>query len=172
MESEPTALWYASRDPHEPPDAVATLADPPAEGSIASGTRPTASPGPTALPSDGSSDDGEAGFPVDHPLLAKYWRPSERLAIVLHWFFLCAQEGRDVPIAEAVASWEGEAGKEWRSERFWRDMKDQEAEIERHKYYLSRDAGHDVGREFAEDDWLKKHGEAWRQWREEDIETL
>ena len=27
------------------------------------------------------------------------------------------------------------------------------AEIERHKYFLSEKAGHDVGWEFAEDDW-------------------
>jgi hypothetical protein len=31
------------------------------------------------------------------------------------------------------------------------------AEIERHKYLLSEQAGHDVGWEFAEKDWLANH---------------
>ena len=33
---------------------------------------------------------------------------------------------------------------------------DEIAEIERHKYFLSEKAGHDVGWEFAEDDWRAK----------------
>ena len=36
-------------------------------------------------------------------------------------------------------------------------------EIERHKYYLSEQQGHDVGWEFAEQDWEVNYGNAWRQ---------
>ena len=36
-------------------------------------------------------------------------------------------------------------------------------EIERHKYYLSEQQGHDVGWEFAEQDWEANYGNAWRQ---------
>jgi len=34
------------------------------------------------------------------------------------------------------------------------------AEVERHKYFLSEQAGHDVGWEFAEQDWREKFGPA------------
>jgi|GEM_PF-5395843 len=36
------------------------------------------------------------------------------------------------------------------------------AEIERHKYFLSEKAGHDVGWEHAADDWEANHAEAFR----------
>lgn len=36
------------------------------------------------------------------------------------------------------------------------------AEIERHKYFLSEKAGHDVGWEFAEQDWESKYGAQFR----------
>ena len=36
-------------------------------------------------------------------------------------------------------------------------------EIERHKYFLSEQAGHDVGWEFAEQDWEEQHGRAFRK---------
>jgi len=36
-------------------------------------------------------------------------------------------------------------------------------EIERHKYYLSEQQGHDVGWEFAEQDWEANYASAWRQ---------
>ena len=37
------------------------------------------------------------------------------------------------------------------------------AEIERHKYFLSEKAGHDVGWETAEQDWELNHAEQFRQ---------
>ncbi|NND99283.1 MAG: hypothetical protein HKN47_18340, partial [Pirellulaceae bacterium] len=36
------------------------------------------------------------------------------------------------------------------------------AEIERHKYFLSEQAGHDVGWECAEQDWEANHAEQYR----------
>ena len=36
------------------------------------------------------------------------------------------------------------------------------AEIERHKYFLSEKAGHDVGWEFAEHDWDEHHAHDYR----------
>ena len=39
-------------------------------------------------------------------------------------------------------------------------------DIERHKYFLSQHAGHDVGFEAAADDWLQHHAEAFRQDRQ------
>lgn len=37
------------------------------------------------------------------------------------------------------------------------------ADIERHKYFLSEKAGHDVGWEAAEQDWLAHHAKQFRQ---------
>ena len=37
------------------------------------------------------------------------------------------------------------------------------SEIEKHKYFLSEKAGHDVGWEFAEQDWESKFAEQFRQ---------
>jgi hypothetical protein len=37
------------------------------------------------------------------------------------------------------------------------------AEIERHKYFLSEKAGHDIGWEAAEQDWELHHAEQFRQ---------
>ena len=41
-------------------------------------------------------------------------------------------------------------------------------QIEKHKYYLSQRAGHDVGLEFAVRDWLNRCAAQWRQQRLED----
>ena len=38
-----------------------------------------------------------------------------------------------------------------------------QAEIERHKYFLSESAGHDVGWEFAEQDWDENYAVAYRR---------
>ena len=43
------------------------------------------------------------------------------------------------------------------------------AEIERHKYFLSEKAGHDVGWDFAEQDWEENHGPMFRQAQRIDI---
>ena len=37
------------------------------------------------------------------------------------------------------------------------------AEIERHKYFLSEEAGYDVGWEFAEKDWEENYGTQFRK---------
>ena len=36
------------------------------------------------------------------------------------------------------------------------------AEIERHKYFMSEEAGHDVGWERAEKDWEENHAQEYR----------
>lgn len=40
-------------------------------------------------------------------------------------------------------------------------------EIEQHKWFMSQQAGHDVGYEVARQDWLERHGLQWRQQRQE-----
>ncbi|MCC6144184.1 MAG: hypothetical protein IT368_10305 [Candidatus Hydrogenedentes bacterium] len=38
-------------------------------------------------------------------------------------------------------------------------------EIEKHKYFLSLERGHDVGFEFAKADWISRYAPTWRQAR-------
>jgi len=97
--------------------------------------------------------------------------PSERRAIIVHQFYLGLEQRRDVTIEEAIASGEMGPCKKWRRQKMSRDMKAQEREIERHKYLMSEQAGHDVGWEVARDDWLKHHAAAWRRWWEERPES-
>ncbi len=40
-------------------------------------------------------------------------------------------------------------------------------EVERHKYFLSRERGYDVGFEMARNDWLEHHAPAWRRRRQQ-----
>lgn len=44
--------------------------------------------------------------------------------------------------------------------------------IEVHKYYLSLGAGHDVGLEYAIQDWTANHAEQWRRERQERMLAL
>ena len=48
--------------------------------------------------------------------------------------------------------------------------KDEIAEIERHKYFLSERMGYDVGWKFAEQDWVDKYADAWRTTPEDTFE--
>ena len=41
------------------------------------------------------------------------------------------------------------------------EMGDLEMELDKHKYYLSQRFGFDVGKEFAEKDYLQNHLNAW-----------
>jgi hypothetical protein len=43
--------------------------------------------------------------------------------------------------------------------------REENAEIERHKYFLSEKQGYDVGWECAEQDWDAKFAESWRKQR-------
>jgi len=45
-------------------------------------------------------------------------------------------------------------------------------QIERHKYYLSQRAGHDVGFEAALEDWIEHHAAVWRKRRQEHMLSL
>ena len=103
--------------------------------------------------------------PLCSPLFANYW-PSEKRAILVHRFFLALERKHDVPLEEAVRSWEAGPAKQWRSEKMRRDAREQLREIERHKYHLSQKAGYDVGWERAAQDWVEKHAGDWRSWWE------
>jgi hypothetical protein len=124
-------------------------------------------PGEEASPAEPDATEvPEEEFATTHPLLAQYF-PSERRAIVVHWFFLCADENRRVPGSEAIGRWEGGPAKSWRKRKFWEDMHVQLNEIDRHKYLLSEKAGRDVGWEFAAEDWIRKYSADWRAWWEQ-----
>ena len=101
-----------------------------------------------------------------HPRLSRYW-PSERRAILAHRFYLSIEGECTISIECAIQSWESGAGRDWRADKARRDGDEQMREIERHKYLLSQQAGHDVGWELAAKDWVARHAAEWRRWWEE-----
>ena len=103
---------------------------------------------------------------TDHPRLARYW-PSERRAILAHRFYLGLEGECRISVEFAIQSWESGPSREWRADKARRDGKQQKREIERHKYLLSQEIGHDVGWDAAAEDWVIRHAAAWRVWWEE-----
>ena len=45
-------------------------------------------------------------------------------------------------------------------------------EIEQHKYFMSKERGHDVGFEEAAQDWLEHHAQAWREARQQKMLSM
>ena len=102
---------------------------------------------------------------LNDPLLRDYC-PSERRAILVHRYFLGLEIERSPGLAEAIDSWEQRVAKGWRREKMRRDAEAQLFEIEKHKYFLSKQAGCDVGWDVAAHDWITQHAPAWRAWWE------
>ena len=118
------------------------------------------------VPTCGPAHLSVGSDPLRHPLLAKYL-PSERRAILVHRFYLALEARRDVLLEEALRSWESGICMPWRREKMLRDSQAQLKEIEKHKYHLSQRLGHDVGWEFAAEDWVQSHAASWREWWEQ-----
>ncbi|NDC80572.1 MAG: DUF4032 domain-containing protein [Verrucomicrobia bacterium] len=57
----------------------------------------------------------------------------------------------------------------FRNSALYREFLLEREEILRHKWYLSEQAGHDVGFEKALLDWIVKHRAEWRNLREKEI---
>jgi len=57
----------------------------------------------------------------------------------------------------------------FRNSALYREFLLEREEILRHKWYLSEQAGHDVGFEKALLDWIVKHRSEWRTVREKEI---
>lgn len=106
-----------------------------------------------------------ARFPGDPELVG--YSLSERRAILDHRFYLSIDFRREASLLEAIRSWESGVGLPWRCEKMRRDRTAQLKEIERHKYYLSMQSGHDIGWDLATIDWVRNHAAAWRDWWEQ-----
>ncbi len=52
------------------------------------------------------------------------------------------------------------------------EAEEERQEIERHKWYESQKAGHDIGLDLARVDWRLKHRAGWRKaWREKHVRS-
>ena len=128
------------------------------------------------MPRDEQSGKGTLGCPLsDHEfysntLLKAYW-PSERRAIIQHSMTLSEELRRHASLQEALESWESGVARNWRKKKMSWDTEKQIAEIERHKWFLSQNAGHDVGFENAAADWVANYAAKWRVWGEEQPES-
>ena len=103
---------------------------------------------------------------VDLPKQLSDYSPSEQRAIRVHRYYLGIEYRREPSIQETIQSWENRFARSWRRQKSLRDLQAQLREIERHKYFLSKTAGHDVGWEAAAKDWIGSHAGAWREWWE------
>ncbi|MGQ9590087.1 MAG: hypothetical protein ACUVYA_07310 [Planctomycetota bacterium] len=115
-------------------------------------------PSPSVLPCGGLQPETEKRLGA--------YSPAEQKAILDHRFFLSIELARQATIEETLASWESHVSREWRREKSCRDRMAQFKEIERHKYYLSLQSGHDIGWDLATLDWVRNHAAAWREWWE------
>ena len=91
--------------------------------------------------------------------------PAEYEAIDVHKYYLSEKAGYDVGMEFAVADWLRNHSIEWRKRRSREDNHLQIQEIEKHKWIESKKAGRDLGDQAALD-WVIKHAESWRRWRE------
>lgn len=74
----------------------------------------------------------------------------------------------DQPVADDVLirKWEGGPAPRWRRAKAKRDSALQVHEIEKHKYCVSKERGHDIGGDAAAQDWVSKYARLWREWWE------
>jgi len=107
----------------------------------------------------------------EHHALEGFW-PAEQRAILWFRVELRSHLQRSVTVEETLDRWQKGPGAEWRREKMRIDLQQQICEIELHKYLLSETAGFDVGWEHAATDWVRRYAATWREWWEEQPDSL
>ena len=92
--------------------------------------------------------------------------PAELRAIEEHKYFMSREQGREVPIEDAIADFLRRYEADWKREKMRGDTYAQIAEIERHKYLRSQAEGRDIGRAAAAAEWCARYAHIWREERE------
>lgn len=121
-------------------------------------------------PSAVSVKDKITDHSTDSPLLAAF-SPSERRAILFFQRHLSFQEEATPDLETVIVSWQSRCASAWRREKMRRDVKEQIAQIDQHRYFLGIELQREVKPEAAALDWIEKHAEAWREWWEEQPES-
>jgi len=91
--------------------------------------------------------------------------PAEFKAVLDHKFFMGVDLKRDVTLEEAIIDFVLLYMDAWLREKTARDNKEQAAEIEKHIFLKSKEAGRDIHAEAIEE-WHRIHAKAWRDYWE------
>lgn len=92
--------------------------------------------------------------------------PAELIAILEHKRAMSERQGKEVTIEQAIEHFILHFRADWLKEKQHRDSQDQRHEIEKHKYFRSKDEGRDIGKAAAAEEWCAKYAHIWRAERE------
>jgi phosphotransferase system HPr (HPr) family protein len=92
--------------------------------------------------------------------------PAELGAILEHRRSMADKQGKEISLEQAIEHFILHVRADWLKEKLHRDAQAQREEIERHKYYRSKDEGRDIGRAVAAEEWCEKYAHIWRAERE------
>jgi len=92
--------------------------------------------------------------------------PAELVAILEHKRVMTEKQGKEVTIEQAIEHFILHLRADWlRDKQHW-DSLNQRGEIEKHKYFRSKDEGRDIGKAAAAEEWCAKYAHIWRAERE------
>lgn len=92
--------------------------------------------------------------------------PAELNAILEHKRSMSAKQGVEVTLEQAIEHFILHLRADWLKEKQHRDVQAQREEIEKHKYFRSKDEGRDIGKATAAEEWCAKYAPIWRAERE------
>ncbi|NLB60569.1 MAG: HPr family phosphocarrier protein [Lentisphaerae bacterium] len=92
--------------------------------------------------------------------------PAELKAILEHKWEMSEKHGREITLEQAIEHFILHMHADWLKEKQHLDTQAQREEIEKHKYLRSQDAGYDIGKTAAAEEWCAKYAHIWRAERE------
>jgi phosphotransferase system HPr (HPr) family protein len=115
--------------------------------------------------SDLTPEEEKAFWERIKPMKKDCLTPAEFKAVLDHKFFMGVDLKREVTLEEALIDFVLLYMDAWLKEKTARDNKEQAAEIEKHIYLKSKEAGRDMVVE-AIGEWHRVHAKAWRDYWE------
>ncbi len=88
--------------------------------------------------------------------------PAELKAVLEHRRAMAAQQGRNISLEQAIEHFVLHVRADWLKQKLHRDTQAQREEIEKHKYFRSKDEGRDIGKAAAAEEWCEKYAHIWR----------
>jgi phosphotransferase system HPr (HPr) family protein len=92
--------------------------------------------------------------------------PAELKAVLEHKSNMERASGREIELEEAIEDFVKNCELAWLAEKQRQDNAEQIREIEKHKYFRSKEEGYDIGRARAAMEWCTKYAPIWRTERE------
>jgi phosphotransferase system HPr (HPr) family protein len=115
--------------------------------------------------SDLTPEEEKAFWEQIKPMKKGILTPAEFKAVLDHKFFMGVDLKREVTLEEALIDFVLLYMDAWLREKTARDNKEQAAEIQKHIYLKSKEAGRDMCAEAIEE-WHSVHAKAWRDYWE------